>query len=287
MNLIRLSIVVVLISGSLFIGCKKADDNLFSTKYQNMMRENALSQAAFDDVLKVAENILLNNGDAKMETMADSLDCYAIDTVVTGPNKKTYTATFTSNCTSYDGKVREGKMFFDLEGTNYNTTGAVLKITFENYSIDLNKIAGMMVVTNNGNGVFNVKVTDNSGVGYASLYINSISKSVQWRTYHNRLISAGNSDNIIINNEYQISAATATTFEGVTSDNKYYYANPSTPLQLNYGCTAVGALRYPVIGTLEYGMEGILRTVNYGDAIVCDKTVKMSFGEAYSFFDLY
>src|SRR5262245_4625778 len=92
-----------------FLGCKKKNINYFSQEYQDMMRENALLDAAFNDALKVVENVLMNNNDAKIEATGAPLGCITeIDSVVTGPASKTYTINFSAGCTNYDGKTRTG-----------------------------------------------------------------------------------------------------------------------------------------------------------------------------------
>jgi hypothetical protein len=291
MNFIRISGVILFLAGlSFFMGCKKAVDSPFSEEYVTMMKENALIQAAFDDVLKVAENILMKNGDAKMSTTGAPLSCYAdIDTVITGVNRKHYEVKFKPGCTSYDGQIRMGKILFDLHGANYNDSGAVLVVTFENYSVDFNIVHGKMIVKNRGHKRFDVQVCDHSGVGYASLDIFFLKKKVQWKSMHSRVITVGNADNIIINNKYLMYTPNnnTLTFEGITSENKHYSAYPSTPLQLDYSCPATGILRYPVTGSLQFNMNENYRLVNYGDTSVCNKTARMIFDNTGVDYELY
>jgi hypothetical protein len=294
---ITLSIFILIIFSLQMVSCKKKKADPFSSDYLNMMREGALIEAAFDDVLKISENIMMKNGDARMATTGAPLGCISnIDTVVTGLNQKTYTITFVAGCSDYDGKTRTGSIIIQLNGTSYNAAGSSLTFRFNNYYINSNNLQGKMIVNNEGNGVFKVVVSDESDVGYAVLYIAGIAKNSQWRSTHKRTITAGNGDNIILNNKYHIEAydVNTTPFAGWTSDTKYYTAHPTTYLLLDYSCNAAGNLRYPTYGNMEYNLEGITRNVDYGDGTgagtgdsTCNYTVTMNTGDSYNSFFLY
>jgi hypothetical protein len=274
-NFLTLLISTLLLS-VVFVGCKKKDEDYFITEYQNMMRENALLQAAFDDVLKVTENILMNNNDAKIEAAGAPLGCVtSIDTVVTSASSKTYTIIFPESCTSYDGKVRSGTIVAELNGTNYNVDGASLTIHLNNYYVNGNKFEGKVVSTNLGSGTFKIVVSNEAGTDFAKLSF-SDGKTSYWKSTHKRTIYEGNSDAIIINNKYKISAldGVPTPFEGITSDSQPYTGTLLSDLVLDYSCTASGNLRYPIDGDLDLTMYSRTRSVNYGDG-VCDFVVTM------------
>jgi hypothetical protein len=273
---IQFLLAALLVSFS-FLSCKKKDNDYFSVEYQNMMRENALQEAAFDDVLKVSENILMKNNNAKIDATGAPLGCITdIDTVVTGPSSKTYTINFASSCTSYDGKVRAGTLIVELSGTNYNTTGASLTIHLNNYYINSIKYEGKLISTNLGSGAFKVVVSDEAGTDYAKATLTD-GRETRWRSSHIRTVFEGNADAIIINNKYKITAVDTETipFEGVGSDNYYYKGIIEEELLLDYSCTASGNLRYPIDGKIEFTMKNSIRDVNYGDGL-CDYTVVLS-----------
>lgn len=281
-------LVACLLLFLVFPGCKKADDDYFSSEFQNMMRENALLEAAFDDALKVAENILMNNNNAKIEATGAPLGCITdIDTVVTGPASKTYTINFSSSCTSYDGKERTGTMIVELSGTNYNTAGASVTIRFSNFYINGNHLEGKLVSSNLGSGVFQVLVSDEADSGFSKLTF-ADGKISQWRSAQKRTIIEGNSDMNMINNKYTISAFTPNeaVFGGITSDNRHYWGTPLSDLLLDYGCIASGSLRYPIDGEIQFMMKGTVRKVNYGDGL-CDYAVTMISGSTSKDFNLY
>ncbi len=289
MKSIKVSIFIVVIFSLQMVSCKKKVKDPFTSDYQNMMRQNALIEAAFDDVLKISENIMMKNGDARLATTGAPLGCISdIDTVVTGPNKKTYTINFLLGCSDYDGKERAGKIIIEMDGASYNTAGAVLTFRFENYYINYSNLQGKMIMTNEGNGVYKVVVSDESGSGYATLNIVDIGIS-QWKSTHKRTITNGYGDNIILDNKYHIENYDPgiNTFDGFTTDDKHYYANPSSILILDYSCTASGSLRYPTYGILKYKLEENPRDVDYGDSTLCDYTVLMTDGISTTTFSLY
>ncbi|HWZ21087.1 MAG TPA: hypothetical protein VNW06_00455 [Cytophagaceae bacterium] len=295
MNFIKVALVLLFLGSiQFFVGCKKSKDNPFGTDITNMVRENALIEATFDDVLKVSENIMMNNGDARIATAGAPLGCITnIDSVVTGPNQKTYTATFSAACSSYDGKIRKGKIIFNLTGANYNTVGSELVVTFQDYSYDSNYVYGKMVVNNVSANTFTIKVSDHIGTGYATLSIwnpgDSTRIATQWKSLHTRYRYSGGGDNILINDKFQITTPSPNSYmEGFTSDNNHYTAFVSAPLFIDYSCRAVGMLRYPVAGRVNYFENYINnRIVDYGDSSVCDKTVTIIFDGSSESYDIY
>ncbi len=292
MNFNKLSSVFfLLILVVIFSSCKKSTVNPFTTELENMAKENALIEAAFDDVLKLSENSMMNNGDARTSTIGAPLGCITdIDTVVTGTNKIVYTINFNSSCTSYDGKIRSGKIIVELNGANFNTTGSILTITFDNYSFDSNVLQGKMIVTKEDSSKFKIQVSDVQGTGYASLYMNTTQKTVQWRAVCKRELTPWNNDLILLNNSYLITTplSEGCYMDGITSDNKTYTANIAIPLKLDYSCRAVGTLRYPVAGSIDYSMSAYYdRTVDYGDGTICDNAVKMTFSDESTDYILY
>ncbi len=296
MNFIKI-IIVLLLLGSLqfFVGCKKSKPNPFSSEYTNMVRENALIEAAFDDVLKVSENIMLNNNNARIATTGAPLGCItAIDSVVTGVNQKRYTATFNAGCTSYDGKIRKGTIIFELTGANFNAIGSQLIVTFQDYSFDSNRVYGKMIVNKTSSSVFNVQVSDVSGGGYASLSIyNSADNTrltTQWKSVHKREIIIGSlTPTILIDNVYNITTPDASySMVGITSDGKIYTASVSKALQIKYSCRAIGMLRYPVSGQVDFVEEyNNNRSLDYGDSTVCDNTVIILYDGTSESYNIY
>ncbi|HVD97181.1 MAG TPA: hypothetical protein VNB90_03180 [Cytophagaceae bacterium] len=285
--MIRITVsAIVVFSLCFFISCKKTVNN-FGSQVQNITKENALIEAAFDDVLKVSENILMKNADAKIGTTAAPLGCITdIDSVVTGPGSKTYTIHFPP-CTSYDGKARLGYMYLYLTGTNYNSTGATLTVKFNDFYINGNQLSGKMIVTNLGAGVFEVVVSDEDGSGFAKMGITEFNKETRWKSTHKRIIYSGNGDNIILNNQYYICNydSSIPTYEGFSTDGIHYQGDiVSDHLTLDYGCTASGNLRYPMDGIIHFKTPYGNRTVDYG-AGLCDYLATMGYNGATQ--DLY
>lgn len=244
-----------------------------------MVCGNAIIQTAFDDILKVAEDMMMSNGDARVSTTGAPLNCYTgIDTVIMGVNVKRYTVNFDQGCSSYDGKIRSGTVVFDLEGTNYNVAGAKLTVTLSNYSFSGNVMTGNMVVTNEGSGIFKVVITG-QGSDYATLNLTALDKNVRWKGTLRKSIVSGDGDNIMINNVYHITTPDQSYFmEGITSDGVHYKATISIDLVLDNRCNAVGFLRYPVAGTINYVIaDKTYRSLDYGAETDCDTKYTLIF----------
>ena len=289
MKISKITLLAVLVATTYFFaGCKKGKKDLFTSEYLNIMRQGALSQAIADDALKVVENIMMNNNNAKVAAPGAPLSCITnIDTTVTGPDSKIYTIEFPEGCTSYDGKYRSGLMTVELKGTSYNASGAIVTIHFSNFFINHNQFEGKIICFNLGDGVFKVLVSDEAGTGYSTLRQASGEVST-WKSTHKRVIFAGDGDAIIINNKYHVSAydSTIPALEGVTSDNKYYVGSINTELLLDYSCAAAGNLRYPLSGAIQYNSGSDVRTVDYGDG-TCDYAVSMSANSETTYLGLY
>jgi len=281
---------VLLFFSSVFLGCKKASEDIFSANIQRMVKESALAQAAFDDVIKVTENILMNNADAKVGAIGAPLGCVTnIDTVVLSPTSKKYTISFDPACTSYDGKARRGILNVLLNGTNYNTSGSSIEVTFEEFHINNYHIQGKLVVLNEGNDSFLVTVSDAASSGsFASLYVFDSAKPTFWKSTQRRILYEGGSDMIIINNKYKIQATNEASIisEGITTDNGNYSGILINDIILDYSCIATGKMRYPTSGYLKMDLGGKPRYLNYGD-LTCDTEVSMNWAGASTTFSLY
>ncbi|HSZ25504.1 MAG TPA: hypothetical protein VK766_07305 [Cytophagaceae bacterium] len=295
MKFIQLSIaIIIVLSLSYFSGCKKKTNDPINYVDINIMKENALLSATFDDIVKVTENILMNNGDAKINTLAAPLGCITnIDTVVKSPTSKLYTVVFDSLCTSYDGKTRNGTMYILLNGVNYQDAGSVTTVTFNNFSVNVNPITGKLVVTNEGNNTRKIEVSDTSGTGYANMFFTGGGINIQWKSTHRSVLYYGMNDKIIINNKYKILQhdLNIPTYSGISSDNQYYTGNPTPYLILNDSCPGYGNLRYPNYGQILYNWGGHnYFTADYGDGIDstgCTASVTLTIGATSQVYNLW
>ncbi len=289
----KISIPIVaslLLFSTIFYGCKKAAESVFDENIQRMAKENALAQAVFDDISKVAENILMNNADAKVGAAGAPLGCITnVDTIVLSPTSKLYTVSFDPTCTSYDGKARRGILKVLLNGTNYNTTGSSIEVTFEDFHVNNYHIQGKLTLLNEGSDTFLVTVSDAASTGsYASVYVYDTGKPTFWKSKHRRVLYEGNGDMIIINNKYKIQTANeeAIISEGITTDNGYYFGTLIDNYVMDYSCIASGRMRYPTYGYVKLNLEGKQRYLNYGD-LTCDTKVEMNWSGSSTALLLY
>jgi hypothetical protein len=275
------SIALTLLLASLGImgGCKKSKKDPFEEKFILMIKDNSLIYGAFDDVLKVSENILKENNRARISAAGAPLPCLTVDTTETGPDQHQYILTFNGDCADYDGKVRSGKIILDLTGANYNTAGSTLTIRFEHFSLGYSALGGKIKVINRGDGLFDVAITNENEDGYATYKIADSDQVLEWRSVHRKQITDGDNDPIMINNKYLIHPPydnSAKAFEGVSRKGDRYSANISQPLTIDYSCPGYGYYRYPTAGTLDYHMEGEsgVKYVDYGTGD-CDVNVSI------------
>lgn len=99
----------------------------------------------------VTEAATIGSISYKNESSTVVNDCVVV-TVDTQSTTKSVTIDFGSGCTGEDGKVRTGKIYATSSSLDLSATGSVLNVSFIDYTVDGDTVAGGMVLTNNGPG---------------------------------------------------------------------------------------------------------------------------------------
>lgn len=261
--------------------CKKRKLNRSTTTSQ----DNAIAEMAFNDVFKVTEDAIKEEGLEKSSGGLSSMyNSCATVTLTPGIGDTTFPKTLTidfgtSNCTDAYGVSRRGKIIATTTGL-YRDAGTVITITTQNYYVNDYKVEGTKTVTNNGQNsaghtyftinISNALITFPNGtdeVSYESTRIREwvIGENTNWFT-----------DGLsgILDDEYDITG----TASGINRDGRNYTMTITSPLRVAIIC------RYVKQGTVEIQPEDLyLRTVDFGNG-ACDSeaTVEIN-GNVYNF----
>lgn len=255
---------------TLFSACRKdrnASDNTSSAE------DNALSEVTFDDAYDLVQDAAhYHPGIFKMEQDYKILSGCATVTVDSASTPYKITIDFGTGCVGQDGKNRTGKIIVTLTG-KYRMPGTVITTTFDNYTVDGNKVEGTKTVTNMG---MNSSQHPYWKIEVKNAKITKTDKTViTWESTREREFSAGfETLTDPKDDEFTITG----TASGVNAKGVAFTMNILTGLKLKVGC------RWVCKGTLEILSTGKpTATVDFGDG-ACDNKASVTVnGKVYNF----
>jgi hypothetical protein len=170
------------------------------SKVVALTSQKAVTDALYDDVSMEVIQASADNGLAQPITVQQA--CASVSIVPQDPAvwPKTITIDYgNAGCTGLNGYVRKGKIIYTLS-TRLLSDGAVLNVTFDNYSVNGYKLEGTYIITNNGSTkglnvtiqLSNGKVTYPDGSWYTK------SSNTNW------VQSAGQATFSILDDEYSV-----------------------------------------------------------------------------------
>lgn len=252
-SLVLFSIVLLALNA-----CKKDKPEITGDNDTSTSIENAMSDAAFNDVANIADEGYTGSiSSYKTGGSSVFLSTCATVTFDTTSSPKLFSVDFgANNCLCNDGNYRRGKINVGFQGF-YRDSGSVHSITFDNYFVNNNKIDGTKTVTNKGrnsNGNLTYDVVINGTITWDAAYFGSVSTS-SYSANRTRVWSQGESTLLWTDDVYLISG----TQSGVTHTGLSYSANTVSPLKKEIG------YRHITDGTLAFTPQGkFTRYINYG-----------------------
>jgi hypothetical protein len=241
--------------------CSKDDKNSAPTPTEEdktlaMTAVKVNTDALFDDVsmevLQVNTEGGLTSQPASTEQTCATITISPSDAAVW---PKTVTIDYgATGCTGINGYVRKGKIIYTLNKKLMNT-GAVLNVSFDNYTVNGYKLEGTYTITNNGsaNGL-NVSIQLTNGkVTYPDGKFYTKETNTTW------IQSAGQGTLIILDDEFDVTG-TGT----VTADGNTLTATSKGNLHRTVVCTNT------VSGILDLTYNNIAGSLNFGTG-TCDK----------------
>ena len=241
-----------------FSACKKEAPKLEGDNDTSTAIENAMADAAFNDVANIADEGYTGSVSSYKGSFPPVFlsNCASVsfDTI---SNPKSFTIDFgTTNCLCNDVNYRRGKIIVAYQGS-YRDSGSTHTITFDNYYVNNNKIEGSKTVTNKGrnlNGNLSFDIVVNGTINWDAAYFGSVCTS-SYTANRTREWSEGESTLIWTDDVYLISG----TQSGVTHTGASYTATTVSPLKKEIG------YRHITDGTLAFTPQGkYTRYINYG-----------------------
>lgn len=271
--------LLLIFAGLLLFSCGKDEKPDLD---QNTTSDNANSQGMFDDAMKVSEDVMQQNGNAKLASPGAGINCATVDSIHYSSNYKRFTITFNPLCQGYDGKYRDGQLVVELNGASYNTPGAVLTIKSVGYKVNGVLLDGKKTVTCVTAGVHNIVVSDTTtGNDYGKITYTDGSVAY-WKSKRTRSLIAGSGTAGISDNVYEISATSGIgnpVANGINKEGRSYTVDISSPVRIDFNCFANNTARYPTMGVITLHPDGKKdRTIDYGDG-TCDNKVTVSIGK--------
>ncbi len=239
--------------------CKKEKAEVFSDNDTSSSIENAVVEAAYNDVANIADQaysgIISTYRASGDEGALSACATVSFDTLSTA---KIFTVDFgTVNCLGGDGNYRRGKIIIAFTGA-YRDSGSSHSITFDGYYVNDNNIGGTKTVTNLGRnvaGYLTYSVSINGTITWDSQTFAGGGTSTYTANRTREWIVGEYTSNNWFDDVYLISG----TSSGTTRTGSSYTANTVSPLKkyINF--------RYITDGTLAFTPSGkYTRYINFG-----------------------
>ncbi|TAH00505.1 MAG: hypothetical protein EAZ17_06295 [Sphingobacteriales bacterium] len=265
----RLFVLATILSASTFYSCSKDDSPDETTPpddltAQELTAARIQSDLVFDDVSSEVLQVSVNG-----TTGAASTTSSACATVTISPQDlttwpKTVVIDYGSTgCTGINGWVRKGKISYTLTKLP-RETGAVVNVSFDNYSVNGYKLEGSYSITNNGSSDANLNITTrlvNGKITYPDGKWYTRSSTINWQQV------AGSVTASVLDDEFNV------TGEAVikSSANNELITSSKTPLLRKVTCGNF------VSGQLNVNYNGIAGVLDFGGG-TCDKNATLSLG---------
>ena len=256
MKINQLVFVTLIVFG--LTACKKDIPKLDADNDTSTAIENAMADAAFNDVANIADEGYTGSVSTyKNGVPPVYLSNCASVTFDTSSNPKSFTIDFgTTNCLCNDVNYRRGQIIVAYQGW-YRDSGSTHTISFDNYYVNNNKIDGSKTVVNQGRnnlGHLMYAITVNGTITWDASYFGSICTST-YTANRLREWSEGESTLNWTDDVYLISG----TQSGVTHTGSSYAASTVSPLKKEIG------YRHLTDGILAFTPQGkYTRYINYG-----------------------
>jgi hypothetical protein len=237
----RTIVYAALASGLLLTAsCKRADitsDDVTSAEDQGQGDEE---NAATADLVEAAAP-----QDATLSASPSVADATELRSLTAACFTRTYdaaTRTLTldfgpTNCLCADGRYRRGQLTAVFSGP-YRQAGAVVTINRTNYFVNDNQHLGTRVITNLGDGSFDLSVQN------ASIIFANNGGTTAWSSQRRYTRTAGFGTRTLLDDAYSITGS----LTGTNRRNVTYTATIKTPLIKKF---AAGCARHFVAGTIE------------------------------------
>jgi hypothetical protein len=287
---------LLLCGGLIFTSCRKKDntDDKQPDNEQSSASDNNLAEGTGNDIVAIGSQVFENGSLTTFKTSGIAVmmtsTCAIITSASNGTMITTYTVDFgTNGCTGDDGRVRKGKLIYDLSGSTngakyYRNPGFKMIVTSQNYSVDGNLVTiGQKVVTNTTFAGIPQGINPGTNLTWSITSNLTIVKAnnggtVTWNCTRTKELTNTADQNCYKGQGQAIDWTKAViklngNSSGVNSQGENYTASLNNLIR-DFNCTpdATKPHRHPFIsGTISYS-PGIrpTRLVDFGSANNCD-----------------
>jgi hypothetical protein len=254
-----------------FQACKKKTDTVVDSDTQTA-QDQSYAEATYNDAyasVNDAANMHPEMGKTAGETVIlPSGVTVTVSDVQARPIK--VTIDFGTGTTCKDGKVRAGQILASLSG-KYKDSGTVIAITFNNYTVNGDKVEGTKTVTNEGH---NAKGNVHYAISVTGTVTRKNGNVIIYQSTRDREWIQGYGTPTPFDDVYSITGSAS----GTGSNGKTYSATITKPLIVSLACRFIEA------GTVDVAITGKAdRIVNYGDTANCDDVATVTInGKVYT-----
>ena len=265
----RILVLATILSASTFYSCSKDDSPDNATPpddltAQELTAARIQSDLVFDDVSSEVLQVTLNGTTGAATTTSSACATVTISPQDLTTWPKTITIDYGSTgCTGINGWVRKGKISYTLTKLP-RESGAVVNVSFDNYSVNGYKLEGSYSITNNGSTDANLNITTrlvNGKITYPDGKWYTRTSTITWQQV------AGSATASVLDDEFNV------TGEAVikSSANNELITSSKTPLLRKVTCGNF------VSGKLNVAYNGIAGVLDFGGG-TCDKNATLSLG---------
>ena len=265
----RILVLATILSASTFYSCSKDDSPDNATPpddltAQELTAARIQSDLVFDDVSSEVLQVTLNGTTGAATTTSSACATVTISPQDLTTWPKTITIDYGSTgCTGINGWVRKGKISYTLTKLP-RESGAVVNVSFDNYSVNGYKLEGSYSITNNGSTDANLNITTrlvNGKITYPNGKWYTRTSTITWQQV------AGSATASVLDDEFNV------TGEAVikSSANNELITSSKTPLLRKVTCGNF------VSGKLNVAYNGIAGVLDFGGG-TCDKNATLSLG---------
>lgn len=258
----RLVSTLALFALVLTMACQKKEETNYGT---NSSQDNSKAENVFNGVWKDVQVAFQEENSPVRVSWLGSCAVATWDIA-----NKTFTVDFGPvGCIGQDGRSRRGAIIVTYTDA-YQTPGAVITTTFQDYYVSNYKVEGTQTVTNNGYNADN-NLTYTVVVSNAVITAPNNAYQISWNSTRTREWIAGDNTNWDWTDDQYLITGSA---DGINRDGLPYTAQITTPVHFDLSCDII-----PIIaGRVEVTPQGQeTRWIDYGNG-ACDSQVTVGVG---------
>jgi hypothetical protein len=254
---------IIAISLSIFFSMESCNKLADIAEDQQISEDNAIAEQASEDVKNITDQ---SDVDAKLGSLkADDAGSILSDSVIVIKTANSVTIDFGNGYTGKNGRVYKGKIIKTINGKKYMDAGYIASVTFNNFSVNDNKITGQKTIENKGLNTSNQMYWS---ISSSITVTKTDGKTILWTSTRTRTMTAGTSTPQWADDVYEIAGSAS----GTASNGLTFELNITTPLVKSMACRYISK---GVLTITKTSRSTKSKTVDYGNGD-CDATATLT-----------